>query len=292
MDTMTVTITDGQLNAEISSRGAELIRLWDSIGRDLLWNGDARFWTGRAPLLFPIVGSVKDDQIEVAGNRYPLPRHGFARNSAFELLDASSSRCSWRLASSAATRVQYPFEFTLDVSYEIEDGRLEIRADVSNRSDRTMPVSFGFHPALRWPLPYGGARDAHQVRFDREEPFGIRRLKGGLLDPVEQPTPVRGKVLALRDELFEDDVVIFDRLQSQGLEYEGPASPPIRIDFAGMPHLGLWSKPGAGFLCIEPWQGFASPVSFAGDLADKPGGVAIQAGASRMFKMGIAAPSS
>ena len=134
-----------------------------------------------------------------------------------------------------------------------------------------MPASFGFHPALRWPLPYGNARAGHAIHFE-EEPAPVRRLDAeGLVRPDSFPTPVIGHDLALRDDLFTDDALIFDALQNRRLRYGAESGPQIEIAFADTPYLGLWTKPGADFICIEPWHGIAdsqdSMVIFATNLA-------------------------
>jgi len=276
-------ISDGTLTAEVAARGAELVRLQDRDGLDLLWDGDPAFWTGRSPLLFPIVGEVKGNRAKVDGTEYEIGRHGFARTSNFGLVSSEPARCTWRLEASEATRRQYPFEFRLDVTYAIRDGVLKMVAEVANAGQGTMPVSFGFHPALRWPLPYGKPRAAHEIVFDKDEPAPIRRPVDGLLSTATYPTPVRERRLALHDDLFKDGALVFDRLQSRSVTY----GERLRVDFPDMPHLGIWMLPGAGYVCIEPWQGHASPQDFDGDLVDKPGIVSIAPGAARRFAMSI-----
>jgi galactose mutarotase-like enzyme len=281
-------IRNADLSAEISGLGAELRTLRSASGRDFLWDGDPAWWRGRAPLLFPIVGRVPNDAIVVAGRRYPMKQHGLARISEFTLIEAGGDACRFRLASSPQTRAVYPFDFVLDVRYGLDANALTVSATVSNTGTGAMPVAFGFHPAFRWPLPGGGPRDAHILRFDKAEPAPIRRLRDGLLTMARLPTPVQGDVLALRDDLFAHDALIFDRPVSRGVTYVSPDGPSVRVTYPDMPSLGVWSKPGAGFVCIEPWQGYAAPEGFAGELADKEGSLGLAAGASATFAMTIA----
>ena len=278
-----VSIATAALSAEISATGAELVRLRDRTGADLLWDGDPAFWTGRSPLLFPIVGEVKGNRLTVAGKAHDIGRHGFARTSTFAVVRSDAASCTWRLESSEATRRQYPFEFRLDVTYRIEGATLQMEAEVTNTGVAVMPASFGFHPALRWPLPYGKPRAVHEIVFERDEPASIRRPIDGLLSAAQYPSPVRDRHLLLQDDLFEDGALVFDTLASRSVVY-GEA---IRVDFPRMPHLGIWTKPGAGYVCIEPWQGHASTEGFDGELADKPGVVAIAPGATETFAMSI-----
>jgi galactose mutarotase-like enzyme len=281
-----VSIESDQLRASVSSLGAELQQLQTASGLELLWDGNPTVWAGRSPLLFPIVGQVTDDRITVGGTRYPLSRHGFARTSTFELVEALPSRCLWRLRPSASTRARYPFAFRLDVAYALDGHRLTMGATVANEGDTPMPASFGFHPAFRWPLQPGASRERHEVRFEKPEPAPLRRLDNGLLGETV-PSPVQGDRLALADALFVDDALIWDRLQSRSLTYGGPSGPTLRLAFPHMPHLGIWTKPGASYICLEPWQGFSSPVGFDSELADKPGIVTLAPGTARLFEMSV-----
>lgn len=281
-----VTLQNGILGAAVSARGAELQRLHTASGEELLWDGNPDVWAGRSPLLFPIVGNVRDDHITVRGRRYPLLRHGFARTSTFEAVESAASHCTWRLRPNDETRKHYPFTFRLDVTYALDGARLTMRATVANEGADTMPASFGFHPAFRWPLVPDVAREDHEVRFEKPEPEPIRRLAGGLLGGPE-PTPVVGDRLTLADALFERDALIFDRLRSRQLTYGPFAGRRLQLDFPEMPHLGIWSKPGAGFVCLEPWHGTASPSGFDGELVKKPGIVAIPPQSERVFELAV-----
>ncbi|MDB5687529.1 MAG: aldose 1-epimerase [Rhizorhabdus sp.] len=284
----TVTIGSDRLRAEIAPLGAELQRLTDADGRELLWDGDPAFWASRAPILFPIVGTLRDDRFLHEGRTYSLPRHGFARRREFAVVAQSADSVTFRLDSDDATRAVWPFDIRLDMRFTIAGAAIEMRAIVTNLSDAAMPTSFGFHPALRWPLPGGGRREDHAIVFDRPEPEPIRRLDpDGLIDAVPLPSPVDGRRLALSDELFAYDALIFDRPASRRLVYGVEGTTQIAVDYEGMPALGLWSKPGAGFVCIEPWQGYADPADASGDIADKPGTISIAAGETRDFAMTI-----
>jgi galactose mutarotase-like enzyme len=279
------TIENNQIKAEISADGAELVRLQDSSGRDFLWNGDATWWNGRAPLLFPIIGKVPNDRVVVDGREYTMRQHGFARTSHFVLARADADECCFSLHSSKETRTQFPFDFELDVRYAIRGQSLLTEATVANICDRPMPVSFGFHPALRWPLPDGGPKHDHVLQFDQREPEPVRRLQDGLLRLERCKTPVEGQLLHLSDSLFEEGAIVFDQLKSRGVNYIGPSGQSLRVEFSGMPHLGVWTKPGAGFICIEPWQGYAAPAGFQGELSTKEAMIKISPGSRATFSM-------
>lgn len=282
-----VTLVSDELSADVALLGAELVRLDDAVGQALLWSGDATWWAGRAPLLFPIVGGLADDTFRHRGRAYTLPRHGFARRSVFTAIERGTAHVTLRLEDSEATRAVWPFAFRLDVTHRLTGTRLETVAEVTNRSDEAMPCAFGFHPAFRWPLPGAGGRSAHTIRFETPETAPIRRLDGrGLVEPTPRPSPVDTAILALDDQLFVEDAVVFDRPASRRLRY-GTGEIGLDIVFPDMPHLALWSKPGAPFVCIEPWQGHADPADFTGEIVDKPGMVQLAPGASRRFSMSV-----
>ncbi len=283
-----VRLRSPRLSAEISPHGAELQRLQDEEGRDLLWDGDPRFWTGHAPILFPVIGCVAGDRIRVDGEDYPMAKHGFARHREFAVAEHAEDAVTFRLEADDGTRKSYPFDFRLDIRFALEGAALVVEAGLHNTGDRPLPASFGFHPALRWPLPYGGERAMHRVRFERDELAPIRRIGADqLVRPAPEPTPVEGDLLEVRDELFRDDALIFDRLASRSALFGAPGSRAVRVGFPAMPMLGIWTKPGAGFLCIEPWQGMADPQGFAGAFRDKPGVIEVAPRDFRRFSMRI-----
>ncbi|WP_131194234.1 aldose 1-epimerase family protein [Lichenihabitans psoromatis] len=280
-------IGSGQLSAEINLLGAELIRLRDEQGRDLLWDGDPAFWTGRSPLLFPIVGRLKNDVLRVGEMSSPMKQHGFARISTFECVGHDQTSCRLRLDANDDTRAIYPFEFRFEVTYTIMARTLEIAVSVHNLGAGVMPAAMGFHPAFRWPLPYGADRADHAIVFERDEPHAISGVVGGLLARAPKPNPLQGKLLALRDDLFAEDALVFLSPESRMVRYGAAGHRSIDVRFPMMPELGIWSKPGAGFVCIEPWHGYASPEDFDGDLAQKPGMVLIEPGHEQRFGMSV-----
>ncbi|WP_298356862.1 aldose 1-epimerase family protein [Rhodoblastus sp.] len=280
-----IALSNDWIGVEIAALGAELIRLRDKGGRDFLWSGDPQYWNGRAPLLFPMVGRALGDQIKVGGKHYPLPQHGFARRSRFETVSVSPTRAVQRLEDSEATRAGFPYRFLLDIAHELRGATLAVSATVTNPGEVSLPVSFGFHPAFRWPLP--GANGQHEIMFEKDETAPVRRLDEGLIAPRDVPTPVAGRRLKLDHALFAEGALIFDALASRRLVYGPSDGPSLAFSFPDLPHLALWTKPDAPFLCIEPWQGFAAPAGFDGEYAERPGVVTIAPGAERVFAMEI-----
>jgi galactose mutarotase-like enzyme len=151
-----------------------------------------------------------------------------------------------------------------------------------------LPASLGFHPGFPWPLPSGAARAAHFLEFEHDELAPIRRLDAqGLLTAARHATPIRGRRLLLDDALFRDDVIILDQFASRSLTYGADSGPRIRVEFPDATHLGLWTRPGAPFICIEPWRGVADPQGFDGELDRKPGIFLVPPGASEALTMHV-----
>ena len=285
-----VAIASEGLTARINPFGAELSSLTDTAGREYMTDADPAFWSGRAPVLFPIVGALAEDTLLLDGQAYAMSKHGFARRSAFVLVDQGPDHAVFRLDDSAETRASYPFAFALEMAFALSGMTLAMVATVRNTGDAALPFSFGFHPAFAWPLPGGAETSAHRVVFEQDEPQPIRQLEksSGLMRPDGLPTPVRSRELALDPELFRADALIWTELHSRSLTYGADGGAWLDIAFPDMSMLGLWQVPGARYICIEPWQGHASPEGFDGELADKPGMIAIMPGATESFAMSIA----
>lgn len=270
------------ISAVIVGQGAELISLSDADGLEFLWQAGPA-WRRHSPVLFPIVGRLKGDQLRHGGQTYPMTQHGFARDKPFAWAERGPRSCTLVLTDDAQTRTHYPFAFRLAVSYAL-DHQLSVTFEITNTGEETLPASIGAHPAFNWPLLPDLPKDAYRLTFADDEQAPIRRLKEGLLLPAGQPTPVEGNTLALSERLFDDDAVILDRPASSSVLYSAGPGPAIEMSWHGFNELGIWSKPGgAPFLCIEPWHGIATPVDFDGDFADKPGVMLIKPGAKRVL---------
>jgi galactose mutarotase-like enzyme len=281
-------ISSGELSAKIDPLGAQLSSLKDRSGRDLLWDGDAAVWAGRAPLLFPIVGALAGGNYRLDSKLFPLPRHGFARGRVFDILNANAATVGFHLIADETSFKVYPFQFELQVDFALNGATLTVTARIFNKGESDMPASFGYHPAFQWPLPFGQARSAHFIEFASDEPAPIRRLNSqGLLSAEYFPTPILDRRLSLNDSLFQDDVIICDEIRSRSLTYGANGGPRIQIGFPDASYLGVWTKPGANFICIEPWHGIADPEGFAGDFRTKPGIVMVASGAALQTIMTI-----
>jgi galactose mutarotase-like enzyme len=273
-------IASAGVAARISAEGAELQSLRNARGHEFLWQA-LPAWSRHAPVLFPIVGQLAADTLRHAGQSYPMGRHGFARERHFTWAERTPTACRLVLTDDDRTRAQYPFPFRFEVAYEAEADTLSATYIIINTGAETLPASMGAHPAFRWPLADGIAKTAHTLEFSAPEPAPIHRLKDGLIAPEPVASPIQGRTLHLDDSLFAEDALILDRLASRSVRFSAPGAPGLEVAWEGFSELGIWMKPGADFLCIEPWAGYASPLGFDGEFSDKPGLLLIPPGQRR-----------
>lgn len=259
-------ISHSGLRATISHKGAELIALHDAT-RQYLWNGDPAFWGKHSPVLFPIVGTLKDNRYVFESSAYSLSRHGFARDLEFELLDKSIDRAVFVLQANPDTRAVYPFEFELRLTYSIDASGLRIDYMVRNKSNQRMPFSLGAHPAFALPLGV----DRYALRFDGVSALRYHLLDGDLLAEKTDSIALDQHRLPLHDGLFAYDALVFLDVPGKTATLLEDDKPVLTVDYHRFPDLGLWKKTGANFLCIEPWHGYADPVNASGNLIEKPG---------------------
>lgn len=284
-----VIIGNGVLTARINPFGAELWSLTDAAGGEYMTDADPAFWSGRAPLLFPIVGALSGDTLRLDGREFSMPKHGFARRSAFAPVHAEGAEARFRLTDSPDTRAVYPFGFVLEMSFRIEGMTLRMEASVFNPNADALPFSFGFHPAFAWPLPGGFPKQDHKLVFEKAESPTLRQLNrnSGELSPSFVPSPANARELPLSEDLFRNDALIWDVFESKSLTYGTDGGTCLDIAFPDTTSMGVWQVPGARYICIEPWQGYADPEGFAGDFREKPGVVLLDPGATRSFRMDV-----
>lgn len=283
---MQVRIESAYLRAQIKPSGAELCSLQTAYRQELLWQADPTVWPRHAPLLFPIVGRLNNDELIHQGKHYPLGQHGFARDMEFEVLAQEPEMAAFLLRSNEASRKSYPFEFELEVRYQLNQNELLVSYQLSNKDSQPLYASIGAHPALRWPLNHGDPKEEYEIAFELPESAPISQLEQGLINGT-LPCPVQDQRLWLNDELFTHDALIFTQHRSRKLHYRGPGPVSIEMEFDDFPHLGIWTKPGAEFICLEPWQGHADKKGEIGEFKEKPGVVELAIGEQRRWQYSI-----
>lgn len=265
-----IILNNGTMEAVIADVGAELKSFKTPSGQELIWQGDPSFWPRSAPILFPIVGRLKNDSYRHGGKTYFLKQHGFARDSLFQVIHHDSVSASFRLNSNPETTTVYPFDFQLRVDYRIDEERLIIGYQVQNTGTGSMPFAIGAHPGFRWPLEDGKKKEDYLLLFEQEEQGKRLLLQEGLLTGEEKDLPWQGEILPLSQDYFAEDATILQNPKSTHVSFR-PSSEGIgiKVVFKNFPFLGIWSKPGGNILCIEPWRGHASFTHEGPELVEK-----------------------
>ena len=263
------------LEVALSPHGAELKRFYHKGNKqEWLWGGDEKFWPRSSPVLFPIVGKLKDNAYTYKGNRYELPQHGFARDMDFAIIEESERHVTYRLESDYQTLEKYPFVFQLDVTYRLADACLEVEYRVANPAREALWFSIGAHPGFSC-LPSKDADDVKaQIRLDIGRELLIHRLQGGLLEKEATEGLVSSfeGIIELTDHLIEHDAMVFKSPLGRWVDLHVPRRPGfVRLIAKGWPYYGIWSKPNAPFVCLEPWYGVADSVDTTGDITQKEG---------------------
>ncbi len=267
-------LENDEWSVEINEKGAELSSVQKKAeGREYIWQGDPDVWAGQAPILFPIVGRLKDDQYRIEGQTYTMKRHGFARERDFNVLEQTRKHLKFGLTADQETMQQYPYNFVLDVSYRLKENILRVTYEVTNKDQRNMPFSIGAHPAFSTPRIIDKQMQEYHLIFDQTETLDRHFIVEGLRNGDQKPILKNEKKLSLHPKLFKQDALIFKNHQSKtvSLVAQSDGEKLVEMSVAGFPYLGIWQKVGADYICIEPWYGIADTYDFAGELKDKEG---------------------
>jgi galactose mutarotase-like enzyme len=266
-------ISSNSAVARISSIGAEL-KEFTCNGKSFLWNGDPNYWAKTSPVLFPIVGALRNGLYLHNGKSYQLPRHGFAREMEFEVFSLSESEVSYRLIDSQVTRNVYPFSFQLEIRYKIFDNGLKCEYMVFNSGEDDLLFSLGAHPAFKISTDYS-------LKFVEDEALERFGLENGLMQATPTMMHLTNHTLKLNKSLFYNDALILKSLKSKSIELLNEVnSRTLTFEFENFPYFGVWSAKDADFVCLEPWAGISDKVNFAGEFKEKEGIVSLLPGKS------------
>ena len=269
-----VTIKNEALTVVISSRGAELQSVREADGTERLWQGDPAFWANRAPIMFPVCGGLREDAYYLDGERYEMPKHGFARNVEWSVESAEAERAVFLLT---ATHPGFPFRYELRAAYALQGPSLRVTYSVSNRDERAFWCSVGSHEA--WATP--GGLERYTVEFEQPETLAVSELEGNLIRRTPVIMAENAKELPLKTAYFAVDALVFPSLRSRSVTLKNSLnSKKIRVDYDGMDVLMLWTKPGADYICIEPWCNAPDYVDATMRIEDKPGMIRLAPGES------------
>lgn len=259
------------LRCSVSSLGAELQSLLlKANSEELIWQGDPTVWSGRAPILFPIVGALRHSPAHHEKGPITLAKHGFARTQSFSLIDHGKNFARYSLQSSNATLEYYPWHFELQVYFELTPDSLLIHYQVHNKDESALLFNLGSHPAFRLPLQDSALSD-YSIHFDKAEDLSLYSVTAdGLLDPCPVDYKLENGQIELSDDIFNNDALVFRNIRSTQISLAHQRlGTRLSVDTGGAPHLGIWAKPGAEFVCIEPWWGHADFSNASDAFAEK-----------------------
>jgi galactose mutarotase-like enzyme len=275
---MNYEIKNEYIKAKIKSFGAELNSLQkidDSL--EYIWQGDKEFWSRHSPILFPIVGRLKNDSYFYKNQKYNMSQHGFARDKEFEIVEKKDDFIEFKLSSDEKTLKIYPFSFELYLSYKLERNSLIVSYKVINKSDEKMLFSIGAHPAFNWSLEKDLKKEDYFLEFEinNSKRYFLNEL-GLVFDSID--LKFEDKKLFLNEELFKNDALVFNDLNIKNLTFKNIRNENfIKLNFENFAYLGIWSKPsGSPFLCIEPWFGVADEENASQNFEDKKGIINLQ----------------
>lgn len=285
-----LSLENDQLQIHLKTAGAELTKIYSKkTALDYLWKGDAKFWKRHAPVLFPIVGKLKNHTYFLGDKKFNLPQHGFARDNEFTVVSESASKIVFELSFSEKTLEIYPYQFQLFISYEIVESTLKIEYKVVNSDDKELFFSIGAHPAFSCPLTKNSDFSDYFIEFDQEETplqYALNQ-DNGLREENPKPKSL-GKQLDLNYELFEQDALIYKNIQSKKVSLKSTKHDHgIDFECTNWEYFAFWTKENAPFICFEPWMGAADLETTNQEFTKKDGILKLAPKASSVFEYSV-----
>ncbi len=268
-----VVLENDKLKVTIKLKGAELSSVVDKqTGIEYMWQGNPDVWAYHAPNLFPVVGQVKENKLNINGQEYNLNRHGFARISNFRRIESTPNHAIFSLSYDEETLKIYPYKFELEIAYHLSGNQIHILYKVVNKEDHKIYFSIGAHPGFNVPLEDGEVYEDYYIQFEKEEDLVASTLSDKGLFNGKHKEILKGNNLPLASDLFNEDALVFKNINSRSVELKNNRGTKyVKLDFPQFKELGIWSKPGAPFVCIEPWLGYADSELGQQDISEKPG---------------------
>ncbi|MCL2190049.1 MAG: aldose 1-epimerase family protein [Defluviitaleaceae bacterium] len=274
------TIQSEHLRVCVNPIGAELFNLTSrKTNREYLWQGDPTWWGSRAPVLFPILCGMRGNAYTYKGKPYTMTKHGFVRYEEFAVVDKSESRITFEYTDNEKTREMYPFAFVFRVMFGVEGNTLTTEYRVENKSGETMYFSTGAHEAFNVMHEASETFEDYYLEFDTDADYHSEIITPeGLIDGKTYPVLLNGRILPLMHNMFDNDAVVFRNVASKRVFLKSKKSTAfIEYDYQDAPNVGFWQKPGAPYICIEPWFGLPDEASHNGKIEEKYGIIPLEA---------------
>ncbi len=279
---MNTQLHNEQLSVVIDHNGAELIHLINNTdNHEYMWSGDGTYWTGRSPVLFPIVGALVDETTRIDGKTYAMKNHGFARKSEFTCLKELEDEAVFELTESKHTYEQYPYRFALRLTYRLDGRTLAIDYEVENQDDIPIFYQIGTHPAFKCPIEEDESFSDMEIHFSHDDVLKryFSNEKGQILSNHHEEINLVNRALPLRHEDYYEGALIFREVLSDTFTLASKKSKrQVEVKAINFPYLGIWQPKDAPFICIEPWHGLGDEEGFHGDFTEKELIVTLQPG--------------
>lgn len=265
-------ISNDRITIQVDSLGAELKSLKEvASDREYMWNADPAYWKRTSPVLFPLVGGLKNGTYRMNGQEYPMGQHGFARDMEFKLKSQVAHEIWFVLESDADTMEKYPYPFALELGYELADMTVIVKWRVKNLSEDTMFFSIGGHPAFLCPIDEGTKQSDYRIRFDSKEKIVSSCLENGLVSGKKVTYGLQDGILPVTEHLFDGDALVIEHDQAHRVALVTPDGRDYLTVKFDAPLFGIWSPPKkqAPFICIEPWYGRCDRADYTGDWKER-----------------------
>lgn len=268
-------IENSRFVVKVEDLGAELSSIYDKKNdRELIWNADPEWWPRHAPVLFPSVGVTHDGHYKYRGKSYPMSQHGFARDMEFTFLGQEGNTLVHELKATAETKENYPFDFVFQVRHILNEDGVVVDWTVKNEDDEEMLFTIGAHPAFVVPAKEGTEQKDYKLTFDgqKELKYIYINEEGTAIYRDVKTLPLENGCYTIGEHLFDNGVLIFENKQVEKVGFAFPdGSEYLTIDCKGFPFVGIWTKPNAPFICLEPWYGRCDNEDFADEYENKVG---------------------
>lgn len=287
---MQMQLHHSQLRAVVDTKGGELISLKDAAGTEYIWSGDPAYWSGRNPILFPIVGKLPGGTARAKGGVCTMPQHGFGRRSTFSVAESGEDFVVFSLQENEETLAQYPYPFHLLVRHQLSEQGFFTEFEVQNTGTEPLPFCIGAHTAFRCPLHDGEAFEDYRLVFDQPETASSLLLtpEGAFDHAHTLPILSESDTIPLDHGIFDRrDTLAFDGLRSKGVRLiHKTGGHGVRMEFTDFPMIAFWTMPNvsAPYICLEPWHGCAAYDNDSGIFEDKPHCIILRSGESKTLR--------
>lgn len=268
MDNKIISLSNGTLKINISTFGAEIQSVKGKNGTEFMWEGNPDVWSGKAPVLFPICGGLKEDTYTFEGKKYTLEKHGYARRIPYEIEEQTESKAVLLAKSNDETKKKYPFDYEFRVIFELTENKLKVTYNVKNTGCGSMYFSVGAHEAYACPEGI----ESYTVEFEKNEDFHCYKLDGNILLNSYNKILPDGKELPLKEDYFDVDALVFKTVKSRKVSLKkNGATKRIDVEFPNSNYFLLWNKYRAKYMCLEPWCGIQDIENTSYDITEKEG---------------------